>query len=141
MELMLNNGTDCLEVAFILKAMPKLNHLGVLFHELRMEGSRCLMWLANCFLLHHIHILAWIPFPICSLLRKNTGIDFLPVTLDSSWSRVYVISDGFSIVGINFLAICCFICGQAVDLHMHLVLGGLAKTQAQQAQIDLRRLC
>ena len=40
MELMLNTGTRCLGVAFILKVMPKLDHLGVLFKELQVEGSR-----------------------------------------------------------------------------------------------------
>ena len=39
---------------------------------------------------------------------------------------------------INFLAINCSICGQAIHLQLHLVLGGLAKPQVQQAQIDLR---
>ena len=38
---MLNTGSKCHGVAFILKAMPKLDHLGVLFQELRVEGSRC----------------------------------------------------------------------------------------------------
>ena len=38
---MLNTGTKCLGVVFILKAMPKLHHLGVLFQELRVKGSRC----------------------------------------------------------------------------------------------------
>ena len=58
---------------------------------------------------------------------------------DSSWSRASVIYNGFSAVGINFLAICCFICGQANDLLLlHLVLGSFAKAQAQQAQIVLR---
>ena len=38
---MLNTGTKCLEVAFILKAMPKLDHLDVLFQELDVEGSKC----------------------------------------------------------------------------------------------------
>ena len=37
---MLNTGTRCFRVAFILKAMPKLNHLDVLFQELCVEGSR-----------------------------------------------------------------------------------------------------
>ena len=61
---------------------------------------------------------------------------------DSSLSRASVISNGFCAVGINFLAICCFICGQANDLLLlHLVLGSLAKAQAQQAKIDLRWLC
>ena len=41
LELMLNTGTKCLAVAFILKTMPKLDHLGVLFQELHVEGSRC----------------------------------------------------------------------------------------------------
>ena len=41
MELMLNTSTNCLGVAFILKAMPKLDHLSVLFQELHVEGSRC----------------------------------------------------------------------------------------------------
>ena len=38
---MLNTGTKCLGMAFILKSRPKLDHLGVLFQELRLEGSRC----------------------------------------------------------------------------------------------------
>ena len=96
-----------------------------------------LMWFADCSLLHHIHILAWIPFPICALLRKNTDTDSQPVTLDSSWSRANVIFDRFSVGEINFLTTCCFICGQAIDLQLHLVLRSLAKAQAQQAQIEL----
>ena len=40
MELMLNIGSKYLGVVFILKAMSKFDHLGVLFQELRNEGSR-----------------------------------------------------------------------------------------------------
>ena len=42
MKLMLNTGTKCLGVAFILKVMLKLDHLGVLFQKLCVWGSRCL---------------------------------------------------------------------------------------------------
>ena len=38
---MLKTGTKCVGVAFIFKAMPKLDHLGVLFQELREKGSKC----------------------------------------------------------------------------------------------------
>ena len=77
MELMLNTGSKCLEEAFILKVMPKLDHrLGVLLKEFRVRVAGVLMWLAYCSLLHHIHLLAWIPFPICALLRKNTDTGF-----------------------------------------------------------------
>ena len=41
MKLMLNTGTKCLGVTLILKAKPKLDYLGVLFQELRIECSRC----------------------------------------------------------------------------------------------------
>ena len=41
MELMLSTATKCFGVAFILKALPKLDDLGVLFQKLRVEGSRC----------------------------------------------------------------------------------------------------
>ena len=75
MKLMLNTDTKYLGVAFTLKAMPKLDHLRVLFQDLRVEGSRCFDVVADCSLLHHIQILVWIPFPICALLRKNIVTD------------------------------------------------------------------
>ena len=53
--------------AFCLRAMPKLDRLGVLFQELRVKVAGVLMWLADCFLLHHIHILVWIQFSIYAL--------------------------------------------------------------------------
>ena len=81
---MLNAGTECFELACILKTMPKLDHLGVLLQELCVEGSRCFDVVSRLLLITpHSHI-GWIPFPICGLLRKNT--DSHPVTLDSSWS-------------------------------------------------------
>ena len=98
-----------------------------------------LIWLANFFLLHHIHILVWMPFPICALLRQK--IDTKTVKFYSSWFRVKVISDKLKAVKINFLAICCSICCQAIELQLRLVLRGRAKDQVQQAQTDLRCLC
>ena len=57
MELMLNAGTKCLGVAIILKAMPKLDHLGVLFQELRVEGSSCFDVVSRLLLIRpHSHI-------------------------------------------------------------------------------------
>ena len=57
MELMLNSGSKYLGVAFILKAMSKLNHLGVLFEELRVEGSRCFDLVSRLLLITpHSHI-------------------------------------------------------------------------------------
>ena len=55
MELMLNTGAKCLGVAFILKVMVKL--LGVLFQELRVEGSRCFDVVSQLLLItQHSHI-------------------------------------------------------------------------------------
>ena len=70
---------------------------------------------------------------LCIVARKNPT----PILSLLKWSKS-VISDEFSAVGINFLAIRYSICGQAIDLSLRLVLGGLANAQAQQAQIDLR---
>ena len=39
---MLNTGTKDIGMTFIVKAMPKLDHLGILFQELHVEGCRCL---------------------------------------------------------------------------------------------------
>ena len=69
---------------------------------------------------------------------KKADTNFQLAKLGSSWSRVSVISDGFRALGINFVVIRCFICCQTIDLQLRLVLEGLAKAQAQQAQIDLR---
>ena len=38
---MLNTSTKCLGMAFILKAMPKLDHIGILFQDVGVEGNRC----------------------------------------------------------------------------------------------------
>ena len=57
MELMLNTGTKCLGVAFILKAMPKLDHRGILFQGLRVEGSWCFDVVSRLLLITpHLHI-------------------------------------------------------------------------------------
>ena len=50
--------TKRLGVAFILKAIPKLDHLDAIFQELQVEDSRCIDGLADCSLLHHIYLLA-----------------------------------------------------------------------------------
>ena len=57
LELMLNTDTTCLGEVFILKSMPKLDHLGVLFEELRVEDSRCFDVVSRLFLITpHSHI-------------------------------------------------------------------------------------
>ena len=44
-------------MAFILKAMRKLDHLGVLFQELRVEGNRCFDVISRLLLITpHSHI-------------------------------------------------------------------------------------
>ena len=43
-------------VAFCLKTMPKLDLLGVLFQELRVEGNICIDVGSRCSLLHHNHM-------------------------------------------------------------------------------------
>ena len=57
MELMLNMSIKCFGVALILKAMLKLDHLGVLFQELRVEGSRFFDVVSRLLLITpHLHI-------------------------------------------------------------------------------------
>ena len=78
--------------------MPKLDHLGTLFQGLCVEGSRCFDVLNQLLLITtHSHV-GVNTISISALLRKNTDTDSQPVTLDSSWPRIRVISDGFSAV-------------------------------------------
>ena len=138
---MLNTGTKCLGAAFIFNAIPKLDYPGVLFHELRVEGSRCFDVVNRLlFKLYYTTFTLWrgYHFPFAHCCTKMLIPILSQLRLTQAGIRVSVISDGFSAVGINFLTILCFICGQAIDLQLLLVRGCLAKAQAQQAQIDLR---
>ena len=106
-----------------------------------MESSRCFNVVSRLLrITTHSHIGVDANSHQCIVTQKKAYSNSKPVKLHSSWSRVSVISNGFSAVGKNFLAICCHICGHAIDLQLRFLLGGLAKAQAQQAQIDLRRL-
>ena len=70
-ELMLNIGTDCLGVAFILKAMPKLDHLGVLSQKLYVEGRRCLDGVSQLpIITPHSHIGADTISHLCIVAQK-----------------------------------------------------------------------
>ena len=134
---MLNTGTRCLGMAFILKAMPNIDHLGILFQELRVEGSKCIDVISRLLLISpHTHIVVDAIFHLRVFGKKM--IPILSQLRLSQAGRVRIIANGFSTVGINFLVICCTICGQAIDLQLHLVLGALEKTQVQQAQNDLK---
>ena len=69
---MLNTGNKCLEVAFILKAILKLDHLGVLFQELRMEGSMCFDEVSRLlFITPHSHIVVDKIFHLRIVVQKN----------------------------------------------------------------------
>ena len=130
-------------LAFRLKVMPKINHLGALFQELCVESSRCFDAVSQLLLItQHLHVCVDAISHLCFVAQKMpTFILSQSVKLESSWSRISVISDGFSAVEINFLIIRCSNCGQAIVLQLRLVLGGRIKSQAQQAQFDLIRLC
>ena len=86
-------------MAFCLRAMLKLDHLGVLFQELREQDCNVLMWFADCFLLHHIYILVCLPLPIYALVRKKSRHQIFNLL---SWSKASVICDGFRAVEIDF---------------------------------------
>ena len=70
---MFNTGNKCPGKTFTLKAMPKPDHLGVLFQELRVEGSRCFDVLSR---LLFITLDSRVGVDtIYALLRKNTDAD------------------------------------------------------------------
>ena len=102
MKLMLN--TRGRGLAFFMKAIPKIDHLGVLFRELRVEGIRCFNVVSRLHLnAPHRHIGVDAISHLSIVARETPTPIFSMFKFDSSWSKVSVISHGYRAISYHSL--------------------------------------